>query len=313
MFLLFHLGPLTLPKRRDWIVGAIDEFGGFVPPVQDEALETALKLMVEGLGEDDVTLEPSLAAFAPRLGVPVGPLPEYLGDAPAVLAFSMVNAQENLPMGTGIRTFLDACRDYGSVAPWERYSANQPFLVRILARNKTTTREALVSGGNGEPCGLALYDRPGDALRGLAALRTGDTRAAQKYDATTLAFRPEPEWALRAVRNAFSLPELPYVFRTRRGHLRSASEVELGALTAALTALTLLAAEPAPREEPVESVLDIDGYEFRALVSPPESQPPLDALAHPAGTAGGPSQMRGPSARVRGPRLLRPPRRDDLN
>jgi hypothetical protein len=308
MFHLFHLGPLPLSRGRAWLVGGIDEFGGFMEPVMDRSLETAVKLMVEGLGADDVTLEPALAAFAPRLGVPVGPLPDSLGDAPAVLAFSCVNAQENLPMGTGIRIFLDACRDYGSVAPWERYSANQPFLVRILAKNKTTTREALVAGGGGEPSGLVLFDRPGDARRGFAALRAGDTRSIQNLDAITLAFRPEPEWALRAVRTAFSLPEVPYVFRTRRGQLRSATEVELGALTAALTAVALLAAEPEPREGPAESVLCIDGHEYRAIASPPEPRSPPDALALPTGATGGQSTARG-----RGSRLVRPPRPEDLN
>ena len=313
MFHVFHLGPLILSTRRAWLVGAIDEHGGFAPPVLQEDLGAALQLIVEELGEEDVALEPALAAFASRLGVPVGPRPDYLDDAPALLAFSTVNAHENLPRGTGIRAFLDACRDYGSVAPWDRYRADQPLPVRILARNRTTTREALVLGGNGEPCGLALYDRPGDALRCLGALRKGDTRAVRTCDAITLAFALEPAWALGAVRTAFSVPEFPSVFRTRQGRLRATTEVELGALAVTLGAVALLAAEPAAREEPVESVLDIDGDEFRAIAFPPRSPASLDALSLATETSGGQPQVRGSSARTRGPRLVRLPRGEDLN
>ncbi|HET9158953.1 MAG TPA: hypothetical protein VFN91_19925, partial [Myxococcaceae bacterium] len=151
---LFHLGPLPRSRLRTWLVGAIDEFGGFLTPVADKTLDRALKQMVEGLSDAEMTLEPSLAAFAPGLGVPVGPRPEYLEDAPAVLAFSAANAQEHLPTGTGIRTFLQACLEYGSVGPWERYRVDQPFPVRVLARNRTSTREAIVTGAQGEPRGL---------------------------------------------------------------------------------------------------------------------------------------------------------------
>jgi hypothetical protein len=307
---LFHLGPLPRARARTWLVGAIDEFGGFLTPVADRTLDAALKRMVEGLGDEEMTLEPSLATFAPGLGVPVGPRPEYLEDARAVLAFSTVNAHERLPMGTGIRAFLRACLEYGSTGPWERYRADQPFPVRILARNKTTTREAIVTGAQGEPRGLALYDKPGDALRGVAALRRGDVRAAQRCDATALVFEAKPEWALQAVHAAFSLPEFPFVFRTRGGALRPASEAELGALTAALTAVTLLAADPPAPGKPVEAVLDIDGYEYRAVASPPGPSPLLEPAPRRPGS---PDGRGGPGPATRALRLVPVPRREDMN
>jgi len=307
---LFHLGPLPRSRRRTWLVGAIDEFGGFLPPVADRTLDRALKRMVEGHEGEEMSLEPALAAFAPGLGVPVGPRPGYLEDAPAVLAFSTVNAHESLPMGTFIREFLQACLDYGSVGPWERYRADQPFPVRILARNKTTTREAIVTGAQGEPRGLALYDKPGDALRGVAALRRGEVRAAQRCDATALVFEAKPEWALQAVHTAYSLPEFPFVFRTRGGSLRPASEAELGALTAALTAITVLVADPPAPGKPVEAVLDIDGYEYRAVASPPGPPPMPEAPPRPPESPDGRGE---PGAAPRGPRLLPVPRREDMN
>jgi len=310
MLHLFHLGPLLRSRRRTWLVGAIDEFGGFLRPIADRTLDGALKRMVEGHAGEEMTLEPSLAAFAPGLGVPVGPRPDYLEDAPAVLAFSTVNAHEGLPMGTFIRELLQACWNYGCVGPWDEYRADQPFSVRILARNKTTTREAIVTGAQGEPRGLALYDRPGDALRGVAALRRGDVRAAQRCDATALVFEAKPEWALQAVHAAFSLPEFPFVFRTRGGSLRPATETELGALTAALTAVTLLVADPPAPGKPVEAVLDIDGYEYRAVASPPGPSPVLEA---PTSTAGSARGRGGPGTTSRGPRLLPVPRREDMN
>jgi len=312
VFHLFHLGPLTFSPRRAWLVGAIDEHGGFVEPVVKEDLGEALERIVDELGDEEVALEPALAAFAPGLGVPVAPLPSYLADAPAVLAFSAVNAHESLPMGTGIRAFLEACRDYGSVAPWGRYRADQPILVHILARNRRTTREALVLGGNGEPCGLALYDRPGDALRCLGVLRTGDTRAARKWDAITLAFGAEPAWALSAIRTAFSLPEFPSVFRTRRGQVRATTEVELGALAVTLGAVALLASEPAGSEEPVESVLDVDGHEYRAIAVPPGAPSSLDPPPLSTSASRDQPRVRDTSAQDRGSRL-RLPRREDLN
>ncbi len=306
MLHLFHLGPLPLSRRRSWLVAAIDEFGGFLQPVMEKTVDRALKRMLEGLPDAEVMLEPALAAAAPGLGVPVGPLPDFLADAPAVLAFSTANAHLSLPMGTGIRAFLQACFAYGSSGPWARYRADQPFPVRILARNRTTTREAIVTGAQGEPHGLALYDRPGDALRGVAALRRGDVAAAQRCDATALVFEGRPEYALRAVHGAFSLPEFPFVFRTRGGTLQPATEVELGALTAALTAVTLFLADPPARGKPVEAVLDIDGYEYRAVASPPESPRPLDAATPPRGGPGGQPRARDPGAR--GPRLVEVPR-----
>lgn len=266
--------------------------------------------MVEGHDGEEMSLEPALAAFAPGLGVPVAPRPTYLEDAPAVLAFSTVNAHEGLPMGTFIREFLQACWNYGSVGPWERYRADQPFSVRILARKKTTTREAIVTGAQGEPRGLALYDKPGDALRGVAALRKGDVRAAQRCDATALVFEAKPEWALQAVHAAFSLPEFPFVFRTRGGSLRPASEAELGALTAALTAITVLVADPPAPGKPVEAVLDIDGYEYRAVASPPGPPPMPEAPPRPPWSPDGRGE---PGAAPRGPRLLPVPRREDMN
>jgi hypothetical protein len=297
MFHVFHLGPLILGKRRHWMVGAIDEFGPFEQPVLHRELHVAVQRMVQGLSGEDVTLEPALAALAPGLGVPVGPLPEYLEDAPAVLAFFAVNALDELPMGTGIPSFLETCRTFGSVAPWERFRANQPLLVRVVARNRTTTRQAVVTGGSGEPVSLALFDRPGDALRGLAALRSGDLDAASRYDAITLAFRPEPEWAIRTVRSAFDLPEFPFVFRTRRGEVRPATEAELGALTAALDAVASLASEPKASGEPLESTLCIDGHEFSAVAFPPGSSPPADSS----------------KATPRGARQLPAPRPEDMN
>lgn len=312
MFHLFHLGPLYLGARGAWLVGAIDEHGGFVPPVLHGDLGTALKMMVKDLAHEELVIEPALAAFAPGLGIAVAPRPEYLEDAPAVLAFSAANAHEDLPRGSGIRAFLEACRDYGSVAPWDRYRAHEPLLVQILARKRRMNREALVLGGNGEPVGLALCDRRGDALRCLAALREGNPRSVQKLDAITLAFSPGPEWALRAIRSAFSLPEFPFVFRTRRGAVGPATEVELGALAVTLGAVALLASEPSDHREPAEAVLDIDGHEFRAIAYPPDSSSPLDRTP-PSDTTGGQSRLQGPTARTRGPRLLQRPQREDLN
>jgi len=305
---VFHLGPLPRSRRRTWLVGAIDEFGGFLTPVADRTLDRALKRMVDGLGDEQMTLEPSLAAFAPGLGVPVGARPEYLEDAPAVLAFSMVNAQERLPMGTGIKTFLRACLEYGSVGPWERYRVDQPFPVQILARNRTTTREAIVTGAQGEPRGLLLFDKPGDAVRAVAALRRGDVGAAERCNAISLVFESKPEWALRAVHAAFSLPELPFVFRTRGGALQPTTEAELGALTAALTAVVLLVTEPPAPGKPVEAVLDIDGYEYRAVASAPK---PL--LAAPSRPPRSPTGRGGPGADARALRLLTTPRPEDMN
>jgi len=274
---LFHLGPLPGSRRRSWLVGAIDEFGGCLQPVMETTVDRALRRMLDGLIDAEVMLEPALAAAAPGRGVPVGPLPDDLADAPAVLAFATANAHQSLPMGTGIRAFLEACFAYGSGGPWARYRADQPFPVRVLARGKTTTREAIVTGAQGEPRGLALYDKPGDALRAVAALRAGHALLAQRCDATALVFEAQPEYALRAVHAAFSLPEFPFVFRTRGGALRPATEVELGALTAALTAVTLFVSDPPAPGKPVEAVLDIDGHEYRAVASPPESPRPLEA------------------------------------
>jgi hypothetical protein len=292
VFHVFHLGPIKLGRRRAWLVGALDEFGAFVQPVLDEDLATALELMVEKLGEENVALEPPLAAFAAGLEVPVEPLPQDLADAPALLAFSAVNAHDDLPSGTGVRILLEACRDYGATAPWERYRADQPLRMTIQAGNSETTREAVVLGGKGEPCGLALYDRPGDALRCLRALRQGDDASTRKIDAITVAFGPEPAWALRAVRTAFSLPEFPFVFRTQRGHVRATREVELGALAVALRAVTLLCAESASTNHPAESVLCVDGDEFRARAFPPEapSRSP-DAPRLVARTTGGSGRL----------------------
>lgn len=307
---LFHLGPLPRSRRRTWLVGAIDEFGGFLTPIADRTLDRALRRMVEGHDGEEMTLEPSLSAFAPALGVPVGPRPDYLEDAPAVLAFSAVNAHEGLPMGTFIREFLQGCWNFGSVGPWERYRADQPLPVRILARNKTTTREAIVTGAQGEPRGLALYDRPGDALRGVAALRRGDVREARRCDATALVFESKPEWAVQAVHAAFSLPEFPFVFRTRGGSLRPASEPELGALTAALAAVTLLVGDPPAHGEPVEAALCIDGHEYRAVASPPGPSSRVETSTRPPGSAGGRGS---PGEAPRGPLLLPVPRREDMN
>ncbi|HEY1335186.1 MAG TPA: hypothetical protein VGF31_13080, partial [Myxococcaceae bacterium] len=135
-------------------------------------------------------------------------------------------------------------------------------------------------------------------------------RAAQRCDATALVFEAKPEWALQAVHAAFSLPEFPFVFRTRGGSLRPATETELGALTAALTAVTLLVADPPAPGKPVEAVLDIDGYEYRALAAPPGPSPALEA---PRSTAGGASGRGGPGTTSRVPRLLPVPRREDMN
>jgi hypothetical protein len=214
-------------------------------------------------------------------------------------------------MGTGIRAFLDACVAYGSGGPWARYRADQPFPVRILARNKTTTREAIVTGAQGEPRGLALYDKPGDALRAVAALRAGHAHLARRCDATALVFEARPEYALRAVHASFSLPEFPFVFRTRGGALRPATEVELGALTAALTAVTLLVSDPPAPGKPIEAALCIDGHEYRAVASAPESPRPLETVTPPRGSPGGKSRARDPGAR--GPRLVSVPRPEDLN
>ena len=192
MLHLFHLGPLPGSRRRSWLVGAIDEFGGFLQPVMETTVDRALRRMLDGLIDAEVMLEPALAAAAPGRGVPVGPLPDDLADAPAVLAFATANAHQSLPMGTGIRAFLEACFAYGSGGPWARYRANQPFPVRVLARGKTTTREAIVTGAQGEPRGLALYDKPGDALRAVAALRAGHALLAQRCDATALVFEARP-------------------------------------------------------------------------------------------------------------------------
>jgi len=308
---LFHLGPLPGSRRRSWLVGAIDEFGGFLQPVMETTVDRALRRMLDGLIDAEVMLEPALAAAAPGRGVPVGPLPDDLADAPAVLAFATANAHQSLPMGTGIRAFLEACFAYGSGGPWARYRADQPFPVRVLARGKTTTREAIVTGAQGEPRGLALYDKPGDALRAVAALRAGHALLAQRCDATALVFEARPEYALRAVHAAFSLPEFPFVFRTRGGALRPATEVELGALTAALTAVTLLLSDPPSPGKPVEAVLDIDGHEYHAVASPPESPRPLEAATPQRGGRGGESRARDPAAR--GPRILSVPRAEDLN
>lgn len=312
MFHLFHLGPLILDNRKAWIVGAIDEHGGLVPPIHHEDLGTALKLMVDDFRHEEPVLEPALAAFAPGLGVPVAPRPGYLDDAPAVLAFSTVNAHEDLPRGTGIRAFLDACLDFGAVAPWDRFPAHEPLPVQILARNRRMNREALVLGGNGEPVGLALCDRRGAGLRCLAALREGDSGPLRKLDAITLAFSTGPEWALRAVRTAVALPEFPFVFRGRRGAVGPTTEVELGALAVTLGAVALLASESSGPREPAESVLDIDGHEYRAIVFPPESSSPLPRTA-PGDSRGRQPKVRGRTARTRGPRLLQSPRREDLN
>jgi hypothetical protein len=312
VFHLFHLGPLTFSPRRAWLVGAIDEHGGFVEPVVKEDLGEALERIVEELGDEEVALEPALAAFAPGLGVPVAPLPSYLADAPAVLAFSAVNAHESLPMGTGIRAFLEACRDYGSVAPWGRYRADQPILVHILARNRRTTREALVLGGNGEPCGLALYDRPGDALRCLGVLRTGDTRAARKWDGITLAFGAEPAWGAECHPYGVLPARVPLRLQDPARAGTSHHRGRAGALAVTLGAVALLASEPAGSEEPVESVLDVDGHEYRAIAIPPGARSSLDPPPLSKGTSREQPRVRDTSAQDRAS-CLQLPRREDLN
>ncbi|HET6982372.1 MAG TPA: hypothetical protein VFI53_09530 [Myxococcaceae bacterium] len=286
MFHVFRLGPIPIARRPAWLVGAIDEFGAVVQPVLDQRLEKALMLMVEGLGEEDFTLEPALAAFAQRLGAPVAPRPDYLQDAPAVLAFSAVNNHAELPRGTGIHAFLEACRDFGAVAPWDRYRCDQPIRMALSGPSREATREAVILGGHGEPCGFALYDRPGLAMRCIDALRRGDGGAARRLDAMTLVFGPEPAWALQAVRSAFSLPEFPWVFRTQRGQIRATTQLELALLTVALRAVTLLGTERSSSGHGTDAVLCIDGDEFQAQAFPPEQPPgPRPAQGLPAGSS----------------------------
>src|SRR5262249_32090877 len=95
--------------------------------------------------------------------------------------------------------------------------------------------------------------------------------------------------------------EFPFVFRTRRGGVGPTTEVELGALAVTLGAVALLASEPSDHREPAESVLDIDGHEFRAIAYPPDSSSQLDQTP-PSDTSGGQSRLQGPTARTGGPR-----------
>ncbi|HET9158596.1 MAG TPA: hypothetical protein VFN91_18115, partial [Myxococcaceae bacterium] len=148
----------------------------------------------------------------------------------------------------------------------------------------------------------------GDAVRAVAALRRGDVRAVERCNAISLVFESKPDWALRAVRAAFSLPEFPYVFRTRGGAVQPASEAELGALTAALTAVTLLLTESSGHEEPAEAVLCIDGDEFRAVASAPRPLPTA-----PSRPPGSPARRGDPAEATRALRLLPTPRREDMN
>jgi hypothetical protein len=292
VFHLFHLGPITRGRRQAWLVGGVDEFGAYVQPVVEARLDRAVKRMVKGFLSTDVALDPALADFARTLKVPVAARPDDLSSAPAVLAFSAANNHEHLPRGTGIRTFLEACRGYGALAPWDEFDSDQPIRLNVEARRRETTREALVLGAHGGPCGLVLCDRPGDALRCFDALRRGDANVVRKIDAITLAFGPEPAWALEPVRAAFSLPEFPGVYRTRRGHVCPTTETELGTLAVALRAVTLLCSERATAGHPVETHVCIDGDEFRAIAFPPEPR------ARPR------SAPRLAAETVRGPRLL---------
>jgi hypothetical protein len=273
----FRLGPFPVGDDAAYAYGAIDERGALVAPAIASSDEEGLRELASRGHPGPLRCEPALATAGKAQGFESAKLPRAVLVPRAVLAFGLGRgATRSPPPPPLLVRFFEACAAFWSARPWELAGSDDPLAVALEEDGRRVAREGSILGGGGEEFGLALYDEPGSIARVLAAMDRGARAAPPSVAGAVVMLDPEPAWAASAFEDAFGLPRVPIVLRTRGKQAEPATARDLHALAATLEAVTALAEDDDLR--PARAAVEVLGAVVTAHVALPEED---DELAEP--------------------------------
>ncbi|HTP30426.1 MAG TPA: SEC-C domain-containing protein, partial [Anaeromyxobacteraceae bacterium] len=240
MVYAFKLGPLGVGRGSINVYGAVSE-DGMLRPVFAKSDAKGLRELSEAARGEALQCEPGLEAAARRLGFAAGPLPKGVLVARAGLALALAMGPGG-GEGGALATIrlLEAFAVFWKARPWERFNGDDPLPITVALGGSVSGREASVMGMGGEQFGIALYEQPGSVRRMGELVDAGKFADVHKIPAVAVTIDPEPEYAVRAVKEAFGIPGVPVPMAIRKGRAQPASREDMVALAAALEAVAQL-------------------------------------------------------------------------
>jgi hypothetical protein len=281
MFHLFHLGPLVLGERRQWLLSGVNEDGGFTHPLVGPDLPSGMATLCARFGAQNLRVEPALEAVAAPFGVGAEPLPDRALLPRAVLAFAFLTHHRLFRKPNAVASLLEACAVFEEAAPWARFRSDEPFGILMTQRWRCWRREFVVLGAGSQTRGLELHERPGFVERLRESSLTLGLLNAPKVNSLLITFESGPAWAVEALRAAHGLRELPTVIRMKPGSRRAPEPLELLQLAGALRSAALLSEEEATPEHGAHVELAAERYELTTLATPPPRAPGVESTTHP--------------------------------
>jgi hypothetical protein len=289
----FKLGPIEVGRDRVNVYAAVGE-NGISRPAFAKSDAKGLRELADAARGEALRCEPVLAATGKKLGFVPGPLPTEALVARAGLAVALTLG----PMGGGgdasaVIRLLEAFAAFWRARPWERFNGDDPLPVTLAAAGRLVGREASVMGMGGEQFGIALYEKPGSVRRVGDLVEAGRFAEAHKVAGVAVTIDPEPEYAVRAVEEAYAIPGVPIPLAVGKSKARACSSEEILALAAALEAVAQLM--PARREGRAVAEAGPSRCEARVTVTgDPMRQEGQEVGAPVAASAPAPSRARTP-------------------
>ncbi len=240
MLYAFKLGPVGVGRDRINVYAAVGE-NGISRPAFAKSDSKGLRELAAAARGEPLRCEPELGTPGKSLGFVPGPLPKEVLVARAGLAVALAMGTTGGGGGAlAVIRLLEAFAVFWRARPWERFNGDDPLRVTLAAGGRVSGREASVMGMGGEVFGIALYEQPGSVRRVGDLVEGGQLAEAQRISGLAVTMDPEPEYAVRAVEEAYGIPGVPIPLAVGKAQARAASSEEMVAAAAALEAVAQL-------------------------------------------------------------------------
>lgn len=266
MLYAMKLGPVETGEGEvAFYVGATEAgLVGAVPAIRDiDGLQGLTEIVPEG----ERLCEARLATAGRLLGFRAAPAPPHAREGRATMALGLAIGDQLAPPPpiNEVLLLAQSMTEYWRAAPW-RFWHNEHVLAIEVSARRPTRYEGCVLGNGGEEFGLALYSRKGAVARIARAPEPTSLAEAAREPCLSVTLDDEPDFAVRALEEAFGLPAVPVPMKIGRGRVGRVTARELVTLSVALGAVAGITPD---RREAIAHVL-LGGERVSARVSAPD-------------------------------------------